>query len=293
MKWDFWFDQSKWPRDPDGFLFLGRTVHEIGRHLFPGEWTERETIAKVERPLPDELPRGFSDQLRGYNVLREHRRDIKLDSIPRAGPTFIPRVPITAEQWKIASAISKKLWSENAPLVARFMEVQRAIVAATAAGKLACAYRAIAGGALREIPPVWWNTERNYNRFERCQINPTDPFSIAFAGDAFCWIFVQRESLDRFMAKPVPPPPTANGVHLSPYLQLMLAVARDLDIRPGNQPKKVAVVAALLAKWPASIPTSSKLAEAMATALREPDSQLGKAKKSPDKAPKGGPHLAK
>jgi hypothetical protein len=59
----------------------------------------------------------------------------------------------------------------------------------------------------------------------------------------------------------------------------MLGVAEKLQITPENQPKKASIVAELEAAWTLSDPLSANMIEAMATALREPGSQLGRAAK--------------
>ena len=50
------------------------------------------------------------------------------------------------------------------------------------------------------LSPAAWNTERIWARFFFCQMNPRDPFGIGVAGDDYQYIFVSRESLDRYLA---------------------------------------------------------------------------------------------
>jgi hypothetical protein len=57
----------------------------------------------------------------------------------------------------------------------------------------------------------------------------------------------------------------------------MLAVTKSMQITPQNQPKKELVVDEIKKTW--SGPLSDKLVKAMATLIREPESQLGRAKK--------------
>src|SRR5918993_743170 len=45
----FWLSVGNWPRDPSGYVFLARAVHEIGKAMFPNEWTGREPTTPVPR----------------------------------------------------------------------------------------------------------------------------------------------------------------------------------------------------------------------------------------------------
>lgn len=91
---------------------------------------------------------------------------------------------------------------------------------------------------------------------------------------------ITRESLDRYLsAHPFAKPPVGVQHHLSPYMHLMLSVAQRLSITVEHQPKKEIVIEELRRCWPSSVPRSENLLDAMATLLREPGSQLGRAKK--------------
>lgn len=50
------------------------------------------------------------------------------------------------------------------------------------------------------LPQHWWNTELIEPRFARCEINPREPISRAFAGRGFLPIFVPSENLVPFIA---------------------------------------------------------------------------------------------
>ena len=65
--------------------------------------------------------------------------------------------------------------------------------------------------------------------------------------------------------------------HLSPYLSLALTVAAKLNITPDNQPKKAVIESELKAAWPRDISQSKRLISALATAMRQPESQRGRA----------------
>ncbi|NEI43564.1 hypothetical protein GR199_22910 [Rhizobium leguminosarum] len=100
------------------------------------------------------------------------------------------------------------------------------------------------------------------------------------------WIYVEQVGLKKLAAASEQSNASAidtilsdaANAHLSPYLKLMLDLALRLKIGPDNQMKKDAIVAEVRQAW-GSLPPSARLQEAMATLLREPDSQAGKAQR--------------
>lgn len=80
-------------------------------------------------------------------------------------------------------------------IIWRFEAVTRMIATEAEAGRLVTGLRPTVGGVVRAIPAVSWNTEELSPRFTMCQMHPADPFSRAFAGEDFEWIFVGAESL--------------------------------------------------------------------------------------------------
>lgn len=77
----------------------------------------------------------------------------------------------------------------------------------------------------------------------------------------------------------------ARGLHLSPYMRLMLEVIRRQNITPSNQSTKESLKAEILAlseRFGCQIDgqLSDKLAGAMATLVREPSSQRGRGSNS-------------
>lgn len=134
---------------------------------------------------------------------------------------------------------------------------------------------------MQPIPAHCWNGVNATNRFYLCQMSLRDPFGAGFAGASFGHIFIEKSSLDRFLlSQPFAAKPAGLDIHLSPYLQVLVTVARKMQITPENQPKKEAIVEEIKAAWTGD-PDLLKdtLAGYMATILREPESQLGRGKK--------------
>jgi hypothetical protein len=164
----------------------------------------------------------------------------------------------------------------------RRRKVEAKIVAACQSGALESAYRHHLGGEFTPIPSIWWNTENASQRFEMCQIHPEHPYAQGFAGFGlgFCWIFISSESLERFLVQlPNSEERAGFDFHLSPYMAVMHAVARKMGITPDNQPTKEEIMAELRNAWKAPVKLSENMEKAMATLLREVESQGGRANK--------------
>ena len=130
---------------------------------------------------------------------------------------------------------------------------------------------------MTKVPEDCWNTENLDRRFDRCQMSLIDPFSDA----GFDWIYLTRASLDEYLTgQPYAAPNAPNNVHLSPYLKLMVAISKKMNITPDHQPKKEELIAVLKEKWTGPDKLSENLVNSMATLLREPDSQRGSASRN-------------
>lgn len=298
MTQDFWLQKHLWPSDPADYVFLTRAVNRIGQAMFGSEWDGREPTAKPVHALPERGKAEARDELRAYEILkaispdfvareRDKHADWKPKHDPRTGRLLPASDKMTADDWLVAQ---KHVQGQNdaiAPALRRFIKVQQEIARACEAGELVSALRPSRGGTMQTVPRQFWNTERWRDRFIWCQMNPKDPFSIGFAGENFCWIFITAESLEKFVSlRPFSKLASETLSHLSPYMRVLLAVAKELEITPENQPLKKIVSAAIESRWTGE-PLSEKLLDAMGTILREPNSRLGKAKKTQPGRPKG------
>jgi hypothetical protein len=157
----------------------------------------------------------------------------------------------------------------------RFAEVQNEIGRLCRDGILSSALRGEDGGEFFPGDRLAWNTERLSPRFRACRLNPREPYSSVVAGLDFLLIYIERASLDKYLNAP---PTDFKTGHLSPYLALMLRVAKSRNITPENQPKKMELMSILREEWPPNVALTERLVDAMATLLREPESQGGKAR---------------
>jgi hypothetical protein len=272
MENKFWRSLYSWPADPAGYVFLARAVERVGSAMFGSEWTGQEVMTEYK-------------VLQQGPVLAPRRLPISINAASRHSPLSInPKGPVA--QSSLAEndyETTRAIEEHNAralPALKRLGATKREIVKRCESGELVSAARPTSGGVMMVLPASHWNTEHWDNRFIMCQMNPTRPFGTGFAGDNYCWIFVTAETLDRLLLSlPFAQTGSASDIHHSPYIRLMLSVAKKLKIAPDQQPKKEVVMAELKKNWGSSIPYSENLLKAMATLLREPESQGGKALK--------------
>ena len=251
-------------------MFLARAVLRIGPAMFGNVWTGKEVTTEFIEALPDRKSAKSNDVWRARDIIKRQQSERDWDTDP-----------LTDADWRAArTEINADIESRRLPLT-RAALVQREISERCESGDLVSAARAREGGQMMQLSKTSWNTDRWQQRFGMCQIHPKYPFVLGSTGSDHCWIFLTSESLDRFLlTKPFVRVTSENLPHLSPYIRIMLAVAKKLDITPDHQPKKDEVMAEIREVWTGQ-PLSKNLLEAMATMLREPESQLGRARKSP------------
>jgi hypothetical protein len=195
----FWAKRSAWPHDPAGYVFLARALDEIGRAKFGNEWTGKESITESVSLLPliPELARPYEKE-QAHKALVTKRPEFQRQPVRygRYGPA---KIMFTSEEWAAARATVQHEHDTRLPALQRLAAVQKEIVKRCEAGELVSAIRPVAGGAMREVPRDWWNTEKWHSRFVMCQLNPRKPFELGIAGDNYCWIFVTRQSLDAYL----------------------------------------------------------------------------------------------
>lgn len=295
----FWMNTSAWPRDPSGHVFLGRAFHQIGKAKFGDQWTGKEGAIRLPELLPDLLSpwdtasdvnarallsldgTALSDRM--VKVARERSRVAAIARIASGMGGAKPKEPeenmdLTVQEWARAKELNRAEYDAALPFAQRATAVQSLIIDGCEGGKLTAVYRSKAGGEMTPMPPVWWNSDQGaVRRFYCCDVRPDDPYWTKSDQGEFSWIFVTADSLANFLSQlPNSDIRAHYDMHLSPYLALMLSVAKKLRITPENQPKIVTIEAELRAAWTLPKPLSESLVGAMATALREIDSQGGR-----------------
>jgi hypothetical protein len=160
------------------------------------------------------------------------------------GYTFFARAfdeigkAIFGDYWLGNEHLAKADWDEAPALIARRAAVTEEIAKRLREGDLVAGTRPIEGGAITESPKDWWNTELDKvaNRFIECQIDPKNLFGGPVLSAKNSWIFIKRDSLDNLLQRqPFGPVQVPIADHyLSPYMQIMLSVAKKMNITREN-----------------------------------------------------------
>ena len=94
--------------------------------------------------------------------------------------------------------------------------IARTIAEQSELGNLGTALRHKAGGQMNALEPYVWNTENIGTRFFRCQMSLSQPFQdparVHF--EPLYWIYVTRESLDRYIGGSSAVEPAANPLEM-------------------------------------------------------------------------------
>lgn len=234
----FWSDESKWPYEQPGYVFLLRAVDEVGRVMHQDDWTGQECLTPLAPLLPELSRAQLWERLRANSLLMSHRPDLgrkpiqhnnRAQGLPAGlaytGDSSI--VDFTPAEWEAACEISQKQHAEAQAIRGRLNKVGAQITAWLRSGQLVSALRPELGGLIGQPLTVEkWITERLGQRFYRGIMNPRDPFGTGVGGGADEWIFVTRESLDRLVK------PAAVGAHSD--LKPAASLSVDVQTGPGR-----------------------------------------------------------
>jgi|GEM_PF-5066520 len=279
----FWRSAQLWPADPAEHIFLPRAIHKLGAAMFGRDWTGEEPGLDVIEPLMADKSRAvfflreFDSEYIAKRKATEAEWEMQASPDQSRGPC--PVAPLTRDEFLAAQEYVRSEIDSQRPALQRRDDVELEIVKRCESGELIATTRAIEGGPMKVVPKVAWNTDRWRYRFVLCQMNPSAPYERKFTSSQHCWVFVTDESLEKLLStKPSAKIGSKDVSRFSPYVRTLLVVAKELAISPSNQPKKEEVITAILDRWPGK-PLSKRVLNAMATILREPESQLGRARK--------------
>lgn len=221
MMHEFWNAQWRWPRNPQGRIFLARAVCQVGTALFGEDWEDSDPGAQIILPLPpfsSGMKRGHFPkpndahlEMRTANSGWANTRVLALLQKVhpgyelRMGPSPIPPSLMnltsnppapyfTKEEWELADAENNKEIKED-PARRSLKRAWAAINKITdwaTEGDLQTFVRPPDELDLFPLRPDWWSAVNLNNVFTTCQMDPTKPLSIYCAGDKFGWIFVDR-----------------------------------------------------------------------------------------------------
>jgi hypothetical protein len=267
----FWSLDARWPRDPKGWVFLGRAIQQVGKSLFPADWNGGEyreggdlifqSFGSLnEKVLFAKYMLNNSLNITSFDVSSICIRDRKIDE----------KISVLIAEHGLSITDIETAQNHDISLMEghrRFCKAAELIAASISDYEIPFALRAIEGGDIKlQKTNGCWNTENLSHFFENCQIDGR--IYITETGDfavRSCYIFVSEPHLRDLLAaqngkrSAVPPPPSSG--YRSPYMAVMEAVAISLNITPENQPKKAVVEAELLRLWTSDKPLTKRLIE--------------------------------
>jgi hypothetical protein len=166
-------------------------------------------------------------------------------------------------------------------LIGRRREAVSRFVEAYRKGSFQCVTRPKKKEQFSELPEPIWYSENCDHWFHFCDFYSVDD-DVGWSVNR-PWIFVTRDGFETcFGRSSIENNLPHFAEHYSPYLRLMIEVARDWDINPQSQPKAESLVTEFFKRWGSSKyekKLSNRLARTMATLVREPSSQTGGIKK--------------
>lgn len=238
----FWTPGAAIPEAQDGYLFPVVAFNKAGRALAPDEWTDDEMrIGSLEWGLLPELPptaftaSGERDDDHAYLEVKYHIARSAMSDMGKAVPSYTPKFcRADYDQVRALGVELRPAWVK-----ARLLRdmVLRTLCRAVASGELEAIVRPKGSGDEQPMERRFWKTDDYAKRFIPCAINPDFPDDES--ADRTHRFFIEEASLDRViervMHKDAPAPSQLSGVHLSPYLQMMIEVARTLAIGPDLQ----------------------------------------------------------
>lgn len=310
-----WYNPARWPFDPAGYTFLPRAVLRVGTAMYGDGWQGDEPKAQVVEARLLKLPGApsLAEVIRTQDEFDEARVAMKawcpdLTATPPHPEgvqvnAFVQRPSamrqaqwlevrhhiheVSGEARNAAIAANLKARAEAdahngeaRPKIERYLSVVREIVRACEAKEVAAVIREQNGGGLLPMRREHWNTEQVGFRFEYGAYDPQTPFKTRGPTSSDQYIFLKTDDLDGLAQRlSIGLPQPAGLPHLSPYMKVMLAVIERANVTKENQPPKSSIEAEIEALWTVEPALSERLLQAMATLIREPESQLGRGRK--------------
>lgn len=232
MRAAFWRNRAAWQQDTSEYVFLANAVLKVGRGLYPEAWSDADPAYTFPQPAAEPIP--------SPSILS-----------PRWG-----KKPDTASVPALTPEEDAKARAAAAASLARLHGVMAVITReAERQDGLRTVYRRKVGFGFAPIPREWWQVTNYGQRFDLCQINTSEPASIAAAGQGQNWayIFVDRGDLDRLVTslrKSVQvADPYKTGLAGRPGSKQLLLLELERRISSGEVEDKVSAEARYLSSW--------------------------------------------
>lgn len=235
----FWSPGAALPDAPDGYVFPVDAFNKAGRALDPDNWTGDEMrIGSLAWGLLPELSNaafeatGERGDDHSHLEANYHAARSALTAAAIDVPAYTPK--FRKADYEEVRALGQEFRTEW--VRARLFRdmILRSLCRAAASGDMKSVIRPKGSGEEQPMERRFWKTDDYAKRFIPCTINPDFPDDeMAEQTHRF---FLDEAGLDRVIErmvhKDIPAPSQLSGVHLSPYLQMMIEVARASDIGP-------------------------------------------------------------
>lgn len=166
----------QWPRDPVGYVFLGRALDRLGASEFGKEWSLGDkTLSSLAFRFgtADLRPNGENTGLaRAAHLLRPARRNELLKSLNTHAVAGVKRVRTIEDR------------------IIRLGEL----------GRLKAHHRPVSGGEFDPISPATWQGPNAARMFDNCELMPVDGSQFASAHH----VFVEERSLQAVLDPSTP-----------------------------------------------------------------------------------------
>ena len=176
-------DKDGWPSDLRDAVFLARAADQIGRAMFPVEWTGREFstfLRQLPMPKPPPVPRSIVES-----------------SFPRAAP----RPSLGSAENPVVNAAEVYAWNDAArPILDRRRIVVRETIRAAEAEDLRLAYLDTQSGELVRMHRNLWRGNACASRFDDWLFDWQNPLKPSRYVERGSWLFVWRDDLANHVA---------------------------------------------------------------------------------------------
>lgn len=250
---DIWSKRDAWPRPDKTRIFLAEALDLTGKAMHRDAWTGDEIQAVTRLSLiPSDIERA---------IYRWPKRGSR------------------PEQTKCDAERIRR--EQNNAGLDRLFSVANWIGDRCRDDEVATYIRPISGGEFLDADASLWNVDDVLTtHFRRCRCD----YQFGYGPSSPCHIFLDRSALSAALAMVAPIAiPETEGLHLSPYMRLLLAVIREEDIRPSNQPKIETIKGTIKFLGPKfgidEVDLGDTLTGYLATAVRELGARAGRAKK--------------
>jgi len=199
----------QWQRDLSQFVFLGNAIERVGKHVFGNEWLGTEQSVQIPAPLPSfddsTSQNSIRSRLEAHQILSAIPEYISCPISLRLPASFAAATPsinrvtdyhFSRESWEKASEIRKHEIEDLTPLGMRLGTVRSKLIDAFIGGQIRTGLRPKQAFTIEVLEPDVWGIVNLNNVFGSYQIDPRNPVSIYFCGDAFQWVYVSKEDLE-------------------------------------------------------------------------------------------------